>query len=575
MGRKSYHIVINRFICFIILVLAQHHIVYSQQKITQIDSLTNLEFQLLLDKFNESIESNPEAAKPFAEAILQKAKKNEEPGRIASSYRLVARVYENSLYKKIAYLDSAIFYGEKSSFKSYPTIIYVDKGVMYADNGLFNEALDNYINGLKYAKKKNDDFNEAIINHNIALLKRKLGKYDEAKSLFKLSLNYESSKIWESKNDTIGYLSTLAELVTTYRRNKEIDSALTFNSIGIKMSKNLEISGLFKLNKGIINYYQKDYKNAIININKALKSFSKPENKYFAENYNVIDAYLFLGKSYTAISNKELAITNYKKIDSLIQGTKYSIPEVRQAYTAIIEHYKSLGDKSNQLHYINRLLYNDSIIDRRFRSLNTKLIKDFDTPILISEKEKLIKDLTNERDQSNYGIMILLFILLIITVFLILNYRKRKLYKIRFEELMQSTTEKTVQKKIDDDTIGIAADVVANIVAGLDEFESNKGFTQTNMSSAILATQLHTNTKYLTKVIKHYRQKSFSPYINDLRITYIIEQLKTDKKLQNYTIKALATEAGFNSAEVFSKYFYKTTGIYPSYFIKQVQLKDN
>ncbi|WP_161635287.1 helix-turn-helix domain-containing protein [Aquimarina macrocephali] len=74
----------------------------------------------------------------------------------------------------------------------------------------------------------------------------------------------------------------------------------------------------------------------------------------------------------------------------------------------------------------------------------------------------------------------------------------------------------------------------------------------------------------MTKVIKFYRDKSFSPYINDLRVDYIVERLKTDKKIQKYTIKALANEAGFNSTEVFSKSFHKRTGIYPSYFIKKL-----
>lgn len=85
---------------------------------------------------------------------------------------------------------------------------------------------------------------------------------------------------------------------------------------------------------------------------------------------------------------------------------------------------------------------------------------------------------------------------------------------------------------------------------------------------------MNTNSKYLSKVIKYYHSKSFSPYVNDLRIDYTIGRLKVDHKIQNYTIKAIAAEAGFNSAEAFSKYFYKKNGIYPSYFIKQLKIVD-
>ena len=37
------------------------------------------------------------------------------------------------------------------------------------------------------------------------------------------------------------------------------------------------------------------------------------------------------------------------------------------------------------------------------------------------------------------------------------------------------------------------------------------------------------------------------------------------------TIKAIANEMGFNTTEAFSKSFYKSTGIYPSFFIKQLE----
>ncbi|KAA1242371.1 AraC family transcriptional regulator [Aquimarina sp. RZ0] len=565
---------IRNIFYFLILLLISGQSVYCQEEDQLIDSLIKLEAETLHTEFYNTIKREPKRAGLYAKVYLHKAKKDQRTLRIVNGYRLMARFNQNDLEKNITYLDSAIAYSKNLDYKYLPTILYVDKGVAYDGYGFFSKALDSYLKGLDFAKKKKEIDFEAVINHNIALLKRKLGKYKEAKSLFKVCLTYEESILSNPENDSIGYLVTLSELVSVYRLDKEIDSAFSLNVRGIRMSEGKTIQDLFRLNEGIIKYYYKDYKTAITNINMALNAFSRPENSYFAENYNLIDAYLFMGKSYAAISQKEQAVHYYKKIDSLVLTTNYLVPEIRETYIAIIDHYKFLGDKNNQLHYINRLLYNDSIIDKRFRSLNTKLIKDYDTPILLSEKEKLIKDLTTKRDQSNYGVIILLFILVITTVFLILNYRKRKLYKTRFEELMKNTTVKPVQKKISNDTIGIATDVVTKIVEGLNEFEKHKGFTKINISSGMLATKLNTNTKYLTKVIKYYRHKSFTNYINDLRIEYIIIALKKDQKLQKYTIKALANEAGFNSTEVFSKHFYNKTGIYPSYFIKRLQQEE-
>ncbi|CAM1363503.1 helix-turn-helix domain-containing protein [Tenacibaculum xiamenense] len=88
-----------------------------------------------------------------------------------------------------------------------------------------------------------------------------------------------------------------------------------------------------------------------------------------------------------------------------------------------------------------------------------------------------------------------------------------------------------------------------------------------------MASKFDTNASYLSKVVNHYKQTSFSNYINQLRIEYCIEQLKNNKLWRKYTIKAIANEVGFNKAESFSKAFYKYTELRPSYFIKELKKK--
>jgi AraC-like DNA-binding protein len=75
----------------------------------------------------------------------------------------------------------------------------------------------------------------------------------------------------------------------------------------------------------------------------------------------------------------------------------------------------------------------------------------------------------------------------------------------------------------------------------------------------------------LSKTINHYKGKNFTQYLNDLRITYIINKLKVDKKIRKYTIKAIAEEVGFSNSESFAKAFFNKTGLQPSYFIKKIE----
>ena len=65
----------------------------------------------------------------------------------------------------------------------------------------------------------------------------------------------------------------------------------------------------------------------------------------------------------------------------------------------------------------------------------------------------------------------------------------------------------------------------------------------------------------------------FSAYISELRIDLCVDKLKNDQTFRKYTMNAIAHEIGFNNAESFSKAFHRRTGIYPSYFIRELEKK--
>ncbi|RZJ27466.1 MAG: AraC family transcriptional regulator, partial [Flavobacterium sp.] len=99
-------------------------------------------------------------------------------------------------------------------------------------------------------------------------------------------------------------------------------------------------------------------------------------------------------------------------------------------------------------------------------------------------------------------------------------------------------------------------------------FESGKRFLSKEISLAQVASAFETNTKYLSEVINKYKKKNFNSYINELRIRYIIEKLKSDPKYLNYKVSYLAEECGFSSHSIFSSVFKSTTGIAPNVFIQ-------
>jgi len=300
--------------------------------------------------------------------------------------------------------------------------------------------------------------------------------------------------------------------------------------------------------------------------------------KYFIKTIDFTNLNLCQAKSYEALNRTSAAIDSYKKIDSILQNSNYKIPEIRAIYRSIVNYYKLIGDKNQQLMYVNKLLRSDSIWDIYYKYGSNKLIKDYDMPIFLSKKEIQIDNLEPKQSSLNKRIIVLIAIICICAFFLIRFYSSQKKNQELFRELVQIKNIPALKKdkreklttNFSSDSIDVPKKVINKVLANLKNFEEKRGFLKININVSDVANFTNTNQKYLSKIINIYKQKRFSNYINDLRIDFIIEKLKNDDKYRRFTIKALAGECGFNTAEAFSKYFYKKTGIYPSYFIKQL-----
>lgn len=129
--------------------------------------------------------------------------------------------------------------------------------------------------------------------------------------------------------------------------------------------------------------------------------------------------------------------------------------------------------------------------------------------------------------------------------------------------------QKTVEKPL------VSEDTENQLLNALENFESGTEYTRADMSIAFLAAQINTNTKYLSDVINRHKKKNFNAYINELRINYIIQKLKTDAVYLNYKISYLAEESGFSSHSSFTTVFKSVTGISPTKFMDLLQKEGN
>uniref|UniRef100_UPI000A484A06 helix-turn-helix domain-containing protein n=1 Tax=Tenacibaculum ovolyticum TaxID=104270 RepID=UPI000A484A06 len=343
-----------------------------------------------------------------------------------------------------------------------------------------------------------------------------------------------------------------------------------YSKIGFKKSKNIKnivFENYFRLMTGVIEYNKKKYVSSIDSIKKALVII-KSRNDF---------ANIAYGNHYLGLSNHKLKKPNYieyfKKVDSIFQITNDLHPDLRSSYEYIIDYYREKKELNKELEFVKKLITLDKVIYDNYNSVGLSLVKKYDTPVLLQEKNEIINSLKANSSTNKYYLIFICLTSFILFILVFYQNKKKKIYKKKFEEIIRSTptsTPTSTKEKL----INIPNNIIEDVLNGLVLFEDNKKFISNRITLSSLAKDLKTNTNYLSKIINHHRNNSFSNYINHLRINYIVEKLKIDKTIRKYTIKAISEEVGFNNSESFSKAFYKIKGIKPSYFIKELNKID-
>ena len=152
-------------------------------------------------------------------------------------------------------------------------------------------------------------------------------------------------------------------------------------------------------------------------------------------------------------------------------------------------------------------------------------------------------------------------------------YIFRKKYRKKFQALMTkakkqpNTDPATMMEALSD----INPEVVETVIKNMHRFEQKKEFLQKDLTQVKLAMLLDTNTRYIPKIVLHATGKTTIDYMCDLKIEYLVEQLKTDSRVRNYTQKALGQEVGFGSTQNFARAFKSYTGMTSTLFIAELK----
>jgi len=546
-------------------------LLYSQKKHT--DTLKNKSFNELKTIFYNSLD-DINTARDVARFTLELAKEKRNTRAISNSYiRIYGTYFEENEIGKI-YLDSSIINSEKFNHNDLLAEAYFLRGNVFYRIGDDEKASEDFLNAKKFVTDNKELYYRII--YNIGILKLDLGKNQEALEVFKECYNIEQN----SEDNLIldDYLETLYGLSIAYTNLKLNDSASKYSKIGYELSKPLNDLSHFKFtySEGNNQFSRGNYRASKDSLYKSLNYLKKN-----GDLQNLAIAYFYLGSIYKVQGVKNKMIDYFKKVDSIFEKTNYIYPETRPSYEYLIKFYENKNDLKKQLFYIKKLLVVDSILHKRYRNISDNIYISFDKANLIQEKN-IIED-KFKKSKSNFLIKNIIYVTLIIIfcILLVFYYRRNAIYKEKFKELMKSEETKNHKEANSINTVNekrkldLDEKLVSSVLENLNEFEQNYGFLEKGLTVKLLSEKCNTNSKYLSKIINTYKEKTFRNYINHLRIDYAVHKIKTDKIFRNYTIAAIADSVGFSNSESYAKAFYKKTGIHTSYFVKKVKGVEN
>ncbi|MCW9037607.1 helix-turn-helix domain-containing protein [Altibacter sp.] len=544
----------------------------------------------LLSLFNE-VDGDSIAQERIARVYLERARMEKDTIKMARGYDRLARIYHPE--RNIQFADSVIVLTKSMKHITYPALGYILKGYQYLRLNDLTNATKNFLLAYELAEKRENVHQLIYLTKMIVSDKIIWGNKRNALSMQKhidsiisnenfIDVIKKSSR--SGLHNSLGNqllrekITSKQNLAFCYLNLKVLDSAELYVEEAQELllnffefdRKGIEVYSTTLLTK--IYFYKKEYVKSL----KIIDSLLVNESIIF-EHDVLMDLYYYKGMSLTELGYEIEALDYLKKADSIHSIGDVSIqPYDRQLFEALLNYYKKEDNNEMQLKYLDKIIQIDSISKINYQYFEPEMIRYFETPRLLAEKEELINKLESKNRMASLSNGAIISLLLLSTFGLYYYFNRQLLYKRRFKELIAYTQNENFELNSQYSNLSKPSnELVENILQSLVVFERNKEYLSQKISLGYLSKRLDTNSKYLSQVINMEKDKSFTQYINDLRVTYAFKKLAADPVFRKYTIKAIAWECGFKTGESFSKSFYKKYGIYPSYYLKSLEKKES
>jgi len=540
------------------------------------------------DSIKKYIYSNPVKGIVYSKKFLEKSKQEKNTKNILLALGTLAVEYEVR-----GILDSTLYYYEKSKEVSKEPKNVIDithsLAIIYENQSNYNKAVELQKECLELAEKFNLKEGKERALKALKHIKYKVNKSEEIIPFFIKAYNIESKK---SKNKRYNLRYARLDLVKSYLTHKKLAKALLFSEEGViesKQTKNLEFLYYYQQLRSRILFEMKKYDLAKTSSKETLVSAKQLNNNEFINEANYIRALVYFEEEEPKQSIKLLKSNlNYK----------HSPEQLYNYYHLMANSYEAIDSITLSNSYNQKSL-------KEKEKVSQKKLETLDTIHEVFMKEEKKETEKQEKNKLFWIISCVVFIILCVLIVCKLRLNQKQNQR-RFDDLMlkikdyetqnnkanlkEALTPKSIIKENDnkleeellanDEIINESAgdssyiiddEKIEEILLKINKLEEKQYYLRQDCTLPNMAKKLKTNTSYLSKIINTHLNKSFSTYINELRINYVVIELKNSKRLRSYSIKGVAEEIGYKNGDSFARAFKASTGITPSVYIKKIK----
>lgn len=499
--------------------------------------------------------------------------RNSEFDRATEIFVVLCSRYDGTSNKD----ESAIY---ARSFNRYGNLLY--------KRGAYSSAMDNYLKARRIGEDNNDTELLAEVYANIGNVYAANSEFPNAIRFYRRALPLCTAADSSSRLKSM----ILNNLTSSNLLSEETDSAQLYSQL-------YEEQGLHDdryvydvvLNRGLLD-------DATGKTDSAIAAFHEAAGISIARNLHPLclgAAYSFLSKTYERTGVLDSAIKYMHETERISRNANRlhlvagAWRDLSRLYTATGQHELGLQYKSKYLNLADSI--NSSQESNKFE--NSQILYELES------SARTIQGLNVEKARQRQLLLVMAIAAAVFIVLSVILYRQKKLqkqawselyeknmhqlenenyYKRRMHELEERIAAMTDTDNADTDSSGQHPST-RKLVVGTEEreriakeilrvMEESEEICSSDFSIDRLASEIGSNSRYVSEVINEVFEKNFRTLLNEYRVRKAMLRLSDTANYGHFTIKAISESVGYRSQATFISVFTKYTGLKPSIYQK-------